>query len=426
VPDPWYVPRCPDTGLAPDLMSPWLSDVLLRSQSDERLITLARDGHDRAFTTLIERYRPELLAFARRLNSDGRAEDILQQALLGAFAAVRSGTEVNHVRGWLYQIVRNAATKARSSRDLPLDDAVVVAEPLEDVVQRRATALSALTELGRLPERQRDALVAVALNGRAGADVAVTMGLSEGALRQLVHRARATLRGALTAVTPWPLARWLAAMGGAPAPDIVAGAGFASAGGITAKVGALLATGLLASTVTVLPSGNHAPRAASRSRPSRAGHTAAIHTHPAPAAGGGPTAIRSLTPPGTQTRFGRSPVNSSRKPAHHDRGDRGRSDSRGSDGSDRRDGNSGENRSGSGAGLLQSASTSGRSGGDGDRTVRRESRAVLASVRSDSRSGGGHGGADGGGSGGSGSGGGGHADSGSGSTSSDTHRTADN
>lgn len=189
-------------------MSPSLSELLLRSQSDERLACLARAGHERAFATIVERYRSELLAFARRLGSDGRAEDVLQQAFLNAFVSLRSGTDVTHVRGWLYQIVRNAATKARPTRDLPLDDVVVAAEPLDDVVQRRDTALSAVTELARLPQRQRDALVAVAIEGRAGADVA-------------------------------------------------AAAGVASIGGVTAKVGALLAAGLLASTVAVLPPPNH-------------------------------------------------------------------------------------------------------------------------------------------------------------------------
>ena len=103
-------------------MSPRLSDLLLRSQSDERLVGLARAGHDRAFATIVERYRPELLAMARRLVSDGRAEDVLQQALLSAFAALRAGAEVRHVRGWLYQIVRNAAVKSRWPAEAPLDE----------------------------------------------------------------------------------------------------------------------------------------------------------------------------------------------------------------------------------------------------------------------------------------------------------------
>jgi RNA polymerase sigma factor (sigma-70 family) len=239
-------------------MSVWLSELLLRSQSDERLLGLARAGDDRAFATIVERYRPELLILARRLNSDGRAEDVLQQAFLSAFVSLRSGTEVGHLRGWLYQIVRNAATKLRPPHDLPLDDVVVSGEPLEDIVQRRARALSAVTELSRLPERQRDALVAIALNGLPRADVALTMGVSEGALRQLVHRARTTLRGAATAVTPWPLARWLAASP-ASGTDVAAAAGMVSAGGVGAKVSALLATGVLATTIGVVPPPNHGP-----------------------------------------------------------------------------------------------------------------------------------------------------------------------
>jgi RNA polymerase sigma factor (sigma-70 family) len=152
-------------------MSPWLSDLFLRSQSDERLVSLADAGHDRAFAAIVERYRPELHAHARRLSADGRAEDIVQQAFLSAFAALRSGTEVKHVRGWLYQIVRNAAIRLRAPGDASLDDVALTGAPLEDVVQGRMLALSALSEVGRLPERQREALLRT-VQGRHRAEIA--------------------------------------------------------------------------------------------------------------------------------------------------------------------------------------------------------------------------------------------------------------
>jgi hypothetical protein len=85
-----------------------------------------------------------------------------------------------------------------------------------------------MSELGRLPERQRSALVDTALNGRAHADVAVSMGISEHAVRQLVHRARTTLRGAVTAITPWPPARWLATPPSATVPNVAVPAGVVS------------------------------------------------------------------------------------------------------------------------------------------------------------------------------------------------------
>ncbi len=234
------------------VVGPRLSDLFLSSQSDERLVTLARAGHERAFAVIVERYRPELQRFARRYDSDGRAEDIVQQGFLSAFAALRSGAHVGHLRGWLHQIVRHEAIRARPVPDLPLDDAAACGEPLEDLVQRRALARAALSELSELPTRQREALVATALRGSSRADIARTMGLSEGAVRQLVHRARVTVRTAITAVTPYPLAQMFAGWGsGAAATSDAslaasAAAGGASAGGLAVKLGALIASGVVA------------------------------------------------------------------------------------------------------------------------------------------------------------------------------------
>ena len=234
-------------------MSPRLSDLLLSSQSDERLVALARAGHERAFVVIVERYRPELTALAGRLCADGRGEDVVQQAFLSAFAALRSGAEVKHLRGWLYRITRNAAFGSRSPVAVPLDTATASPEAVEDVVQQRVLALSALNELARLPARQRQAMVGT-VRGMGRSEVASTMGLSEGAVRQLVHRARTTLRTAVTAVTPWPLASWFAALGqSSPGPaELAAGAGAVSSGGIVLKIGALVASGTLATGVAAV------------------------------------------------------------------------------------------------------------------------------------------------------------------------------
>ena len=235
-------------------MGPRLTDLFLRSQSDERLVSLARAGHERAFAVIVERYRAELEAFARSRNSDGRAEDIVQQAFLGAFAALQSGAEVSHLRGWLYRIVRNEASKTRPNTEVPLDAVSACGESLEDVVQRRAVALAALSELNALPGRQREALVATALRGSTRADVARTMDLSEGAVRQLVHRARHAVRTAVTALTPYPLAQLWSGSGAATDASLAAGA--ASAGGVAVKLGALLASGVVATGIATTVQGS--------------------------------------------------------------------------------------------------------------------------------------------------------------------------
>src|SRR5437660_165429 len=138
-------------------MSPWLSDLFLRSQSDDRLLALAATGHSRAFTTIVERYRRALLAYARRFDHD-RAEDLVQQTFLCAFSALQSGAEVLHLRGWLYQILRNLAIRAGASVPLEaaFEDCDAVTESAEQTAERRLLAIDALVAVSQLPERQHD------------------------------------------------------------------------------------------------------------------------------------------------------------------------------------------------------------------------------------------------------------------------------
>jgi len=238
-------------------VSPWLSDLFLRSQTDERLVGLARAGHDRAFVAIVERYNRQLVGFARRLGPASRAEDVVQQAFLSAFTALQAGAEVQHLRGWLHQIVRNAAIKAaaRAPSEWELSDDVIAADNPEEEVERRLFARSMLTEVARLPERQRDALLET-VQGHSRSEVALSMGLSEGAVRQLVHRARTSLRTVVTAITPYPLVIWAAGARSAPGANRMAemtlAAGSASAGGLALKAGAVVvATGMLATGIVV-------------------------------------------------------------------------------------------------------------------------------------------------------------------------------
>src|SRR3954467_5624268 len=85
------------------------STVLLRTQSDERLVVLARAGHERAFEAIVERYRGALLRASRRYLPEARAEDALQQAFISAWGAIDNGDEIPDLRAWLDRIVHNTA-----------------------------------------------------------------------------------------------------------------------------------------------------------------------------------------------------------------------------------------------------------------------------------------------------------------------------
>jgi RNA polymerase sigma factor (sigma-70 family) len=227
------------------MLSPSLA--LLRTQSDQRLAALAADGHERAFEAIVERYRRPLLGHARRLLSDARAEDAVQQALLAAWAALRRGDDVEHVGAWLHRIVHNTALNARRG---PTEDPAELGEVAgtggapHDELERRLAIRETLTHMAELPERQRAALLHTALQGRSHQEVAAALGLTDGAVRQLVHRARTALRAAATALTPAPVVGWLASAGARSEPlvprigELVAGGASAGAAAGLVKTGA--------------------------------------------------------------------------------------------------------------------------------------------------------------------------------------------
>ena len=192
------------------------STVLLRTQSDSRLAALAGAGHDRAFEAIVERYRRPLLRACRRILPEAWAEDALQLALVSAWTALRRGDDVRELRPWLYRIVRNTAFNQLRAGGHDLDELVetlAAAGDPQEVLERRVLVHRTLAAVAALPDRQRDALLRTAIDGHGQEQVARDLGVSSTALRQLVHRARVSVRAAATAFVPWPLAAWLAAAG---------------------------------------------------------------------------------------------------------------------------------------------------------------------------------------------------------------------
>ncbi|MEO8690856.1 MAG: sigma-70 family RNA polymerase sigma factor, partial [Solirubrobacteraceae bacterium] len=165
------------------------SFTLLRTQTDDRLVTLARDGHERAFEAIVERYRRPLLRAARRVLPEARAEDALQHALIAAWTALQRGDEVRDLRAWLYRIVHNTALNQLRVNGYDydeLEDTLRIADAGEDELERRAVVRQTLTSLAALPDRQREALLRTAVSGYSQEEVARDLGISDNAMRQLI------------------------------------------------------------------------------------------------------------------------------------------------------------------------------------------------------------------------------------------------
>jgi RNA polymerase sigma factor (sigma-70 family) len=241
-------------------MSPSISIRLLGTQSDARLLEYASQGHERAFEALVLRYRRQLLAYCRRLLlTEERAEDALQQGLLRAWLALQNGTEVRDPKAWMYRIVHNAAlnTLRESGYDYAeLHETLSGRGAPEEDLDRRIAVREALAGLAALPELQREALMRTAVEGESHHAVAAELLISEGALRGLVYRARATLRAAATAVTPTPLVTWAANPGAGRISIVERFAELGAGAGTTAGLGGLLLKGgAVAVTAGVLVSG---------------------------------------------------------------------------------------------------------------------------------------------------------------------------
>jgi RNA polymerase sigma factor (sigma-70 family) len=208
-----------------------LTRVAVRWQPDSRLVKLVREDHDLAFDEIVRRYRPRLVSYAAAIVPEHQAEDVVQEALTRAHAALaRSDGDMN-LRPWLHTIVRNGALN--SLRDEPvhvhLDENYDGVPQPPDVAARREELAALTASMRALPEEQRQALVKRELEGRSHDEIGASLGLSPGAVRGLIYRARTTLRDGAGMLIPLPVLRALLSYA-SPGPDAAGAAGAAAAG----------------------------------------------------------------------------------------------------------------------------------------------------------------------------------------------------
>ena len=185
-----------------------ISAPLLRLRSDDQLLALFRAGSDEAFNTLHDRYRQRLFAYVRQmLSAQSRqdAEDVLQDVFVRAFGALRADRRPVNVRAWLYRVAHNRCIDhLRRPMPAPADifemSRTPLHDPLEDA-QRREDLRRLVTDVGRLPEQQRSALLMREIDGMSYADLADALDVTVPAVKSLLVRARLGLVEAAEART---------------------------------------------------------------------------------------------------------------------------------------------------------------------------------------------------------------------------------
>jgi len=141
------------------------------------------------FAAEFDRLFDRAYAVARRLIGDPTAaEDVAAETL------TRTYVHWNRVRGfeyrdaWVARVATNLALKASRRRGAAAESITA------DTSDATTLRLALVDALDRLPRRQREAVALRYLADLTIDDVALTMGVSAGTVKQSVHRALRTLR----------------------------------------------------------------------------------------------------------------------------------------------------------------------------------------------------------------------------------------
>ncbi len=172
---------------------------LLKLQGDEKLIAMARAGNPGAFEAIVDRYQGRLLGFCRQmLGSTEDAEDVLQEVFVNSYRAMLADEREINLRPWLYRIARNRCLNhlrkptadAQESMDMvPMVEAATTAEK----VHNREEFRQLLTDVGKLPETQRSALLLREMDAMSYEEIAQAMETSVPSVKSLLVRARISL-----------------------------------------------------------------------------------------------------------------------------------------------------------------------------------------------------------------------------------------
>jgi RNA polymerase sigma-70 factor, ECF subfamily len=176
------------------------------SASDEILMAAYQAGNGQAFEALFDRYASSVYGFlVRRLGDEALAEDLYQEAFLRLHRARHSYDAERPFRAWLFGIVHNLLSdslrsRARAPQTRPLDDD----HPLPD---RSLERLVADRQLGRavgravraLPDDEATVLLLARFEGLSYEDIAIVVGRTPAAAKQLAYRALKRVRAELAA-----------------------------------------------------------------------------------------------------------------------------------------------------------------------------------------------------------------------------------
>jgi len=161
--------------------------------TDADLAAAARAGDRAAFGTLVERHQAALLRTCRRaLGDPAAAPEVAQEAVLQALTGLPALRDDGAFGPWLCGIGHNLARRSRRTpAPLPLEAAP---EPSAPGPEAREDGPRVLAAIAALPPGQRDAVALFYLADLSHLQIAARLGISVGAVKTRLHKARTSLQ----------------------------------------------------------------------------------------------------------------------------------------------------------------------------------------------------------------------------------------
>jgi RNA polymerase sigma-70 factor, ECF subfamily len=173
-------------------------------RTDEQLVRRYLDGHEEAFTVLVERHRARIYNVCLRIVGDPEdASDATQDAFLTAFRKLGQFRGDAAFTTWMHRVAINACYDVlRKRKRQPMlrlatrddvDSAQEEGPPVADPADSVASAIDAAEALRRIPVDFRVVLVLADVNDLPYEEVARVLGLPVGTVKSRVHRGRVAL-----------------------------------------------------------------------------------------------------------------------------------------------------------------------------------------------------------------------------------------
>ncbi|PFG32025.1 sigma-70 family RNA polymerase sigma factor [Paramicrobacterium agarici] len=168
--------------------------------SDSRLIERTRDGDESAYAELWRRHSAAGLTVARSITSSLDHDDLVQEAFVRVFTAVRKGGGPKGAfRPYLFTTLRNTAAEwGRKRRETSLDRLESFEDPATSEAETEAALDRGLTAKAfrSLPSRWQEVLWYSEVEQMTPAEIGPLLGMKTNSVAALTYRAREGLRQA--------------------------------------------------------------------------------------------------------------------------------------------------------------------------------------------------------------------------------------